>query len=74
MFIWIQINKPGSTMHAWLLKDINYVANDALKLNNAINTCLINLNVILNYSFFIKYSGILSMSTLSIALRSTEKS
>ena len=35
-------------MHGWLFKDINYVANDALKFNNAINICLINLNVILN--------------------------
>ena len=34
-------------MHGLLFKDTNLVAKDPLKLNNAINTCLINLNITL---------------------------
>ena len=37
-------------MHGSLLKDKNFVANDLLKLINAINTSLISLNFILYYS------------------------
>ena len=32
-----------------LLKDTHLVAKDPVKVNNAINACLINLNVILYY-------------------------
>ena len=34
------------------------LANDPLKLNNAINTCLINPNIILYYSFFKMFMNI----------------
>ena len=37
-------------MHGSLHKDIYFVAKDLLKLNKAINTCLISQNIILYYS------------------------
>ena len=41
----------GLEIHGWSCKAIQFVANDPVKFNNAISTCLINLNVIL-YIFF----------------------
>ena len=38
--------REGIAKHGSLLKDMYFVAYDALKLNNAITTCLINLNII----------------------------
>ena len=46
-------------MHGWLFKDkhdveletLAMLANDLLKLNKTKNTCLINLSIILFYSF-----------------------
>ena len=43
--------KVGIIMHGSLLKDIHFVAKDPLKLNNAINTCLIYLNIIWCYEY-----------------------
>ena len=37
-------------MHGSILKDTQLFDKDLLKLNNAINTCLISLNIILYYS------------------------
>ena len=38
----------GLVVHGSLFKDIHLVVEDLHKLNNAINTCLINLNIILD--------------------------
>ena len=35
----------------FIFKDMHFVANDLLKLNNAIKTCFISLNIILYYVF-----------------------
>ena len=64
----------GLEIHGWLCKAIQFVANDPVKFNNAISTCLINLNVILYIFFLIKYSWMLSISSFSVVLWSTEKS
>ena len=76
-------------MHGWLFEDINFVwsetlsmlANDLLKLNDAINTFLLNLNIILYQylflidlnillyqMFFVKYLRISKISLVSIIL------
>ena len=64
----------GLEIHGWLCKAIQFVANDPVKFNSAISTCLINLNVILYIFFLIKYSWMLSISSFSVVLWSTEKS
>ena len=64
----------GLEIHGWSCKAIQFVANDPVKFNNAISTCLINLNVILYIFFLIKYSWMLSISSFSVVLWSTEKS
>ena len=51
--------KEGWVIHGWLFEDIHFVwlealtiiVNDPLKLNNLINTFLINSNLILYHSF-----------------------
>ena len=57
----------GLAIHGWLFRD--YLANDSLKLNNAIKVCLISLINHFIILFFIKH-----LSSFSIALWSTEKS
>ena len=41
----------GLAKHVSLFRDIHFVANDLLKLNNEIKACLINLNIILYYVY-----------------------
>ena len=52
-----------------VMYDTDLIAKDMLKLNNAINTSLISLNIILYLT--IKYLWMFNMSDLSIALQST---
>ena len=42
--------RVGLARHVSLFKDTYLVVKDSLKINNAISTCLINLNFILYYS------------------------
>ena len=45
--------RAGLNKHGSSFRDIHFVANDTIKFNNAINFCLINLNIILYYSFLL---------------------
>ena len=40
-------------MHDSLFKDTYFISKDLLKLNNAKNTCLINLKIILYYAYLL---------------------
>ena len=51
-------------MHGWVFKDIHFVANHPLKLNNTINAFLIETF----YIFFIKYLWTTKVSPTSIIL------
>ena len=45
--------RAGLNKHGSSFRDIHFVANDTIKFNNAIDFCLINLNIILYYSFLL---------------------
>ena len=45
----IQKRKVGLALHILLLKDTYFIVKELLKLNNALNTCLISQNIILCY-------------------------
>ena len=49
----IKKKRAGLNKHGSSFRDIHFVANDTIKFNNAINFCLINLNIILYYSFLL---------------------
>ena len=51
MSLVFKLIKVGLAKYGLLSNDMHFVANDMLELNNEISTCLIDLNIILNYSF-----------------------
>ena len=44
-----QVHQVGPVTHGSLFENIDFVANDLLKLTNTINTCLVSPNIILYY-------------------------
>ena len=53
-------------------KDRHFIAKELLKLNNAINACVVRLNIFILF-VVIKYFFMCNISNLSIELKSTEK-